>query len=126
MYSLSLSFVAIASITYSSAAAAASMETGTGRVSDSEGAAIQGAHLLFHSDPSGRSRPISRSDITQETDALGRFNVQLEPGFYDVCTMAAAFTPQCTKVLVSKRRVTSYNTRLSISTLVTRPLGDTF
>jgi hypothetical protein len=97
-----------------------------GRVSDSEGAAIRGAHLLFHSDRSGRAIPAKRVDIMGEADEVGRFEIQLEPGFYDVCTMATAFTPECSKVLVQKQSVVEHNVHLEASPLVVKHLGDTF
>jgi hypothetical protein len=95
-------------------------------VSDSEGAAIEGAHLLFHIDTSGRTNPTPSLDIVRETDAMGSFDVQLEPGFYDVCVMAKAFTPECRKILVSKEKEVQHLVRLNANPLVMKHLGDTF
>ena len=110
---------------YCSVAVAASMVTVKGRVSDSQGAAIKGAHLLFHLDTSGRANQAPVADIMRETDAKGNFNVQLESGFYDVCVMAKAFTPECRKILVSKKNVQE-DFRLNADPLVIRHLGDIF
>ena len=90
------------------------------------GAVIKGAHLLFHPDPSGQSKPAIRSDVMRETDAAGRFDVQLEPGFYDVCVMATAFTPQCRKVLVTNGGTIQHDAQMKADALVMQHLGDTF
>ncbi len=96
-----------------------------GRVTDSEGAAIQGAHLLFHLDPSGKTKSGLEVDVMRDTDAQGAFNVQLEPGFYDVCVMATAFTPQCTKVLLSSQGIAHQDFHLSADPLVLKHIADT-
>lgn len=97
-----------------------------GQVLDSEGAVIEGAHLLLHSDPSGQNRPAARSDVMRETDAAGLFDVQLEPGFYDVCVMATAFTPDCHKIFITNGKTIPYDARLKADPLVIQHLGDTF
>ena len=58
-----------------------------GQVTDSgaRGAPISGAHAVFHYDPAGVMKPVEHPDITRETDPAGRFEVQLDPGFYDIC-----------------------------------------
>ena len=118
---------ALISVLYCSVAVAAPVGTIQGRVSDSEGAAIKGAHVLFHLDPSGQTKSAPTVDIVRETDVNGHFNVQLEPGFYDVCIMATAFTPECRKLLVSKDGGhTQSNARLNADPLVIKHLGDTF
>jgi len=117
---------ALISVLYCSVAVAAPVGTIQGRVSDSEGAAIKGAHVLFHLDTSGQTKSAPTVDIGRETDAMGHFDVQLEPGFYDVCIMATAFTPECRKILVSKERNTQHNARLKADPLVIKHLGDTF
>lgn len=110
----------------SSAATAASPGTVKGQVLDSEGAVIKGAHLLFHPDASGQARPGIRQDVMKESDASGRFEVQLEPGFYDVCVMATAFTPECRKVLVVTGNTFQQDARLKADPLVMQHLGDKF
>jgi hypothetical protein len=97
-----------------------------GKVNDSEGAAIKKAHVLFHPDASGRDHPESRSEVTCETNATGQFEVELEPGFYDVCVMATAFTPVCTKTLVTQGQPVNYDARLKADPLITQYFGDTF
>src|ERR1700758_5088082 len=84
--------IALVLILFSTVVLAAPSATVKGQVSDSEGAAIKGAHLLFPLDASGRTKSAPNVDVVRETDAMGHFDVQLEPGFYDVCIMAAAFT----------------------------------
>jgi hypothetical protein len=97
-----------------------------GQISDSGGAAIKGAHLLFHLDPSGKRKPTISADIIRETDVAGNFHVQLEPGFYDVCVMAAAFTPECDKILVTREGEVQHDVHLNADPLVIRHLGDRF
>jgi hypothetical protein len=111
---------------YCSLATSATPGTIKGRVLDSEGAVIKGAHLLFHPDSSGQSKPGSRSDMVRETDAAGRFDIRLHPGFYDVCVMATAFTPECRKVLVTTGKAILYDTQLKMDALVMQHLGDKF
>lgn len=122
----SLMAVAVAVALCGFAATAASTGTVKGRVTDSEGAVINGAHLLFHPDPSGQSNPSSRSDVMRESDAMGRFEVHLEPGFYDVCVMATAFTAECKKVLVTSGKTIRHDAQLQADPLVMQHIGDTF
>ena len=121
-----ISRVAIVLASLLSVAAAGSRGTVNGTVRDSEGAVIKGAQVLFHPDPSGQGHPDSRADVTRETNAAGQFAVELESGFYDVCVMAVAFTPERRKTLVRPGGVARYDTRLKADPLVTQHLGDTF
>ena len=118
--------ISLVFIMYCSVAIAARLGTVKGRVSDSEGAAIKGAHLLFHLDGSGRTKSAPTSDVVLETDLMGSFGVQLEPGFYDVCIMAKAFTPECRKILVFKKGNVQHDAHLNADPLVLKHLGDTF
>jgi hypothetical protein len=118
--------IALTLMLYGFAAVAEPSGTVKGRVSDSEGAAIKGAHLLFHMDASGRNKSAPSVDVVRETDTMGDFEVQLEPGFYDVCIMAKAFTPECRKILVSKEGHVHLDTHLKADPLVIKHLGDTF
>ena len=108
------------------AAIAGSSGTVRGTISDSEGAAIKGAHLVFHWDGSGQRSSKPREDITSEADATGLFEVELEPGFYDVCAMSMGFTPECKKIMVEAGQTTKYAASLKADPLVTKRLGDTF
>lgn len=123
---LKFSMMFLAIVLCCSAATAASPGTVKGQVMDSEGAVVKGAHLLFHPDASGQTRPTIRADVMRESDASGRFEVQLEPGFYDVCVMAMAFTPECKKVLVVNGGTFQYDARLKADPLVMQHLGDKF
>jgi hypothetical protein len=97
-----------------------------GKVSDSEGSAIAEAHVIFHADLAGRSNRMAILDQSRETDAAGRFNIQLEPGFYDVCVTAMAFTPICKKVLVTSSKTSEHDVKLKADPLVSEHLADTF
>jgi Carboxypeptidase regulatory-like domain len=104
-------------------------ERGTlrGTVSDSEGAAIKNAQLFIHWDSSGSSVGLtptagSSQDIKVRTDQLGRFEVTLPPGFYDVMVSANAFSPQCRKIRLVQ--AFEYNLKLAADPLVTKELGD--
>ena len=108
------------------AAIAGSSGTVSGRISDSEGAAINGAHLVFHWDGSGQRQSKPRADVTRETDTTGSFEIELEPGFYDVCAMYMGFAPECKKIMVEPGHTTKYDARLKADALVTKHLGDTF
>ncbi len=123
---LKFSITILAVILCSAVAIAASPGTIKGHVLDSEGAVIKGAHLLFHPDASGQAKPAIRSDVMRESDAAGRFEVQLDPGFYDVCVMATAFTPECKKVLIVSGEAIQRDARLKADPLVMRQLGDKF
>lgn len=123
---LKSSIIIMAVVLCSPVAIAASPGTIKGRVLDSEGAAVKGAHLLFHPDGSGQAKPVLRSDVMRESDAAGRFEVQLEPGFYDVCIMATAFTPECKKILVVNGDAIQHDARLNADPLVMQHLGDKF
>jgi hypothetical protein len=119
--------IAFVFVLYCFVAVAAPVGTIQGRVSDSDGAAIKGAQILFHLDSSGQTKATPTVDIVRETDVMGHFDVQLEPGFYDVCIMATAFTPECRKILVSKNGGnTQHNARLNADPLVIKHLGDRF
>ncbi len=118
--------IALVFIMYCSVAIAASLGTVKGQVSDSAGAAIKGAHLLFHLDGSGRTKSAPTLDVVRETDAMGNFDVRLEPGFYDVFIMAEAYTPECRKILVSKDGNVQHDAHLNADPLVLKHLGDTF
>jgi hypothetical protein len=123
---LKFSMMIMAVVLCSSVAIAASPGTIKGQVLDSEGAVIKGAHLLFHPDASGQAKPAIRSDVMRESDTAGRFEVQLEPGFYDVCVMATAFTPECKKVLIVDGNAIQHDARLKADPLVMQHLGDKF
>ena len=83
----------------SSVIAAAPSGTLSGTITDSEGGSIA-AHVVVHHDISGSQNLRSREDTTLKADRNGRFRVQLEPAFYDLCVMADAFTPQCSNEVV--------------------------
>jgi hypothetical protein len=79
----------------------------SGVVTDLERGAIEDAHLLFHPDAAGiGSKTDKRLEVSCKTDRAGHFEAELEPGFYDMCVMALAFTPQCRKILVEGKPIT--------------------
>lgn len=103
----------------------AASDTITGTVWDSEGAAIERAHVVIRADASGRREPAKDSTVTIETDREGHFSAYFSSGFYDVCVMADAFSPQCQKVLVGERPV-SLKISLKADAEVMKRLGDKF
>lgn len=121
-----VSLATISVLLFCFAAREAFAGTVKGKITDSEGAAIKGAHLLFHLDPSGRTKPAMSADIVRETDTTGHFDVQLEPGFYDMCVMATAFTPECGKILSTKEGDIQHDVRLNADPLVIKHLADRF
>lgn len=102
---------------------AAPLGTLRGSVADSEGAVIDFAHIIVHEDTSGKPKPGGKNDIVLKTNASGRFNVQLEPGFYDICVMAMGFTPRCYKVLMDDGQTSERRTQLRIDPIIVERLG---
>lgn len=96
-----------------------------GTVVDSEGAAIVKAQIVIRPDSSGRREKVKNRDMIVETDAKGRFAVNLPAGFYDVCVMADAFSPRCLKILVGSDPLTP-KVQLPADPEVMKRLGDTF
>jgi hypothetical protein len=97
-----------------------------GTLVDSEGSPIRMAYIVIHDDGSGRATTETRADVTLRSDNRGRFSAELEPGFYDVCVMAQAFTPVCRKLLLRDKQPTNLALRLSIAPEVVKQLGDKF
>ena len=85
-----------------------------GAVVDSEGAAIAMAHIVVHEDGTGRASELTAPDVILQSDKRGQFSAEVEPGFYDVCVMAQAFTPHCRKVLVRENQTTNLKIQLEI------------
>lgn len=96
-----------------------------GTVLDSEGAAIAKAHIVIHADVSGRRAPAQPVDLVTDTDRQGHFSANLTPGFYDVCTMADAFSPSCEKVFIDHSPV-ALKVQLKADPKVMERLGDKF
>jgi len=99
----------------------------SGFVTDTERGSIEDAHLLFHPDPAGKGRdghPDMRLDVLCKTDRAGHFEAELEPGFYDMCVMAMAFTAQCRKILVVEGKPLKYDFKLKVDPLIWKHLGD--
>lgn len=91
-------------------------------VVDSEGAVIGKAHIFIHRDPVAST---AVPDRTFDADTLGKADVTLPGGFYDVCVMSAAFTPSCRKVVLHDRDA-NVKFRLSASPEVLEQNGDSF
>ena len=103
----------------------------TGIVTDSEGAAVGGAHVVVHWDRSGadvglHSNVGIRQDLALVTDAKGEFRAQLPPGFYDIFVAAIAFSPDCRKIRIKPGENATYHVTLKVDPLVTSEMGDTF
>jgi hypothetical protein len=103
-------------------AAAASV---TGTVVDSEGAAIEKAHIVIRADTSGKREAVKGRDLILETDREGQFSANFPPGFYDLCVMANAFSPHCEKIFVDHAPLAP-KIKLKADPEVIRRLGDTF
>ena len=98
-----------------------------GLVLDSEGASIAKAHVVIRADASGRRATKNGvDDIVVDTDASGRFAAQLQPGFYDICVMADAFSPACQKVLVDSISTLRPKIRMRADPDIAKHLGDVF
>jgi hypothetical protein len=100
-----------------------------GVVSDPEGAAISGAHVVIHWDSSGNGVGLAsnvgvKQDLVLATDASGLFSANLPPGFYDVFVSAEAFSPDCRKVR-TKSGIVAYKTKLKLSPIVAQELQGT-
>ena len=100
-----------------------------GVVTDSEGVAIRGAHVIVRWDSSGSGAGLKsnvglRHDLSIETDAKGRFASELPPGFYDVFVSANAFSPECRKLRITAGETATYNATLRVDPLVMKELGD--
>lgn len=120
----SAKLIAILSLLCGAAALAAGISV-NGTVLDSEGAAIAKARVVIRADASGQREPTKNPMLTSETDREGHFSAPVSPGFYDVCVMADAFSPQCQKILVGRESVTSRIT-LKADPEVMKRLGDPF
>jgi hypothetical protein len=97
-----------------------------GRVTSVLGEPIGRAQVLFHFDPAGQEKPLSRPDLVVQSDAAGRFVVQLEPGFYDLCVFSPGVTAACQKLLVQDAGSIRQDIRLNADPLVIKHLGDVF
>ena len=105
---------------------AAPPERLTGTVKDAMGAVLPNAYIVIHPDPAGMMNGDPRKTITARSDKSGAFDAEVESGFYDVCVMAMAFTPECKKIRVQQGHSMKVGFWLKVSTLVTSELGDTF
>jgi hypothetical protein len=100
----------------------------TGRIVDSEGAAIAGARVLVHWDSAGSTVGLSdnigiQQDLEVTTDTSGTYSAKVPAGFYDVFVSATAFTPTAAKVRVKQAQRTTYNSALKPDPLVSRELA---
>lgn len=108
-----------------SSAALAADTSINGTVLDSEGAAIAKAHVIIRADASGKREPAKNPTLTIETDKQGHFSAAVSSGFYDLCVMADAFSPQCQKVFVGREAV-ALKISLKADPEVMKRLGDQF
>ncbi|MBV8631826.1 MAG: carboxypeptidase regulatory-like domain-containing protein [Silvibacterium sp.] len=97
-----------------------------GAVTDLEGAAIGGAQVIIRADASGQMGAPDQALVQLSTDKSGQFSPRLQPGFYDLCVMANAFTPQCQKTLVRPGANVAVVIRLKSDDLVRNAIGDKF
>ncbi len=97
-----------------------------GTIKDPVGAVIARAFVVVHPDMAGLPSTDTRDTVTLTSDAKGAFTLDVKPGFYDVCAMASAFTPQCKKVHVKEGKISSQAFILRISPEVGKQIADTF
>jgi len=102
-----------------------------GAVTDTAGAAIAGARILVHWDPSGsavglRTNVGIKHDVQIEADKYGKFAVRVPAGFYDIFVSAEAFSPHAEKVRVNPTSKVTIYPKLPPDPLVTKELGDAF
>jgi len=107
--------------------AAESQSEISGRVTDSEGAALAKARVLLHWDPSGSAVGLTdnigiKDDVTVTTDANGNYSLNVPAGFYDVFVSAMAFTPTAAKVRLKQGKRTQFSAKLRADPLVTKEL----
>ena len=116
--------VGLSLLSISIAAVAAQPLALNGIVSDTNGAVIAGAHIILRTDfAGGWSKQKFDGSIT--TDKAGSFTLSVGPGFYDLCVMADAFTPQCRKIFIKDRPAIEHF-RLAASPEVSGKIGDKF
>ena len=101
--------------------------TVSGRVVDSEGAAIKGARVLIHWDPSGSQVGVAdnvgiKDDMSVLTKEDGSFSLDVPPGFYDVFVSALTFSPECTKVRTKADKPAEVHFKLKVSRIVSAEL----
>jgi len=101
-----------------SLSSAAQQSAITGRVTDSEGAALANARVLIHWDSSGSTVGLRdnigiKQDVALVTDTNGHYSAEVAPGFYDVFVSAVAFTPTAAKVRVKEGQATTLNRKLN-------------
>jgi len=121
-----LTMLVMTSLAY---AAGGNVATITGRVTDSEGAAISHARVLVHWDSAGGAVGLTDNvgltdDLSVFTDGKGQYSANVPPGFYDVFVRSMGFTPLASKVRVKKGESSTYNGKMSADPLVTKELGD--
>ena len=92
-----------------------------GKVVDREGAVLP-AHILIHADLAGRNGDRPNDRLLTSGDK-GELEVQLAPGFYDVCVMADGFVPVCRKIRIRTERSEVTRFRLEIDSKVLEDTG---
>jgi hypothetical protein len=90
-------------------------------VKDSEGARIAGAHVHVYRDELF-GNAFERTFIA---DKGGAVHFSVVDGWYDICVMRGAFTPECKEIHVEGKDVPVVFT-LTVSTAMTKTIGDTF
>ena len=97
-----------------------------GIITDSEGAIIAKARVYLRADSAGKRTPSTESDTVMDTDAEGRFALQLRAGFYDMCVMADGFSPVCQKLFVNMTGILKPRIRPKADPKIAKYLGDVF
>ena len=131
MADVKLVIVALVIVAIAAQAAAPGKGWINGAVTDSQGAAIAKARIVFHWDPSGSTVGLSTNvglaeDLVVWTDEKGLLAAELPPGFYDLFVSAPGFSPSCQKVRVREGDPVVVKVQLRVNALVIRELGDKF
>lgn len=102
-----------------------------GSARDQNGGAIRDAYVLVHWDPAGSQVGLTDNvgldhDKSTTSDRMGKFSIELPPGFYDVFVSAMGFSPNCTKIRIKAGKTIAYNSKMRVDRLVENELGDRF
>ena len=96
-----------------------------GDVQDMLGARIPGAHIFLRADASGGYGK-SNVDLSLTSDRNGEIQVMVGEGFYDLCVMHDAFTPQCKKLFIEGSKFARQHFRLKLDREVEKHIADKF
>lgn len=97
-----------------------------GRVVDSQGAAVEKAHVMTYANQQQNLVSGAPVEQTAVSDPLGNFSIDVADGFYDVCAFSGGFTAVCKKVLVSHASSKTYKFVLRADPYMSNKIADHF